>query len=43
MKLSRLLFILGLLAVLTGCASTPRMADVRTFAAESPKLAPTTN
>ncbi|SHN31086.1 hypothetical protein SAMN05192549_107128 [Duganella sacchari] len=39
MKLSRLLFILGLLAVLSGCASsTPRMADVRAFAAESPKL-----
>lgn len=39
MKLSRLFFILGLLAILTGCASsTPRMAEVRAFAAESPKL-----
>ncbi len=39
MKLSRLFVILGLLAILTGCASsTPRMADVRAFAAESPKL-----
>lgn len=39
MKLSRLFLILGLLAILTGCASsTPRMADVRAFAAESPKL-----
>lgn len=39
MKLSRLFFILGLLAILTGCASsTPRMAEVRAFAAEAPKL-----
>lgn len=39
MKLSRLFLIVGLLAILTGCASsTPRMADVRAFAAESPKL-----
>ncbi|MYM23776.1 hypothetical protein GTP46_14070 [Duganella sp. FT135W] len=39
MKLSRLFLILGLLAILTGCAgSTPRMAEVRAFAAESPKL-----
>lgn len=39
MKLSRLFLMLGLLAILTGCASsTPRMADVRAFAAESPKL-----
>ncbi|RZT11341.1 hypothetical protein SAMN05216319_0178 [Duganella sp. CF402] len=39
MKLSRLFFILGLLAILTGCASsTPRMAEVRAFAADSPKL-----
>ncbi|MYM68185.1 hypothetical protein GTP45_15295 [Pseudoduganella sp. FT55W] len=39
MKPSRLLLILGLLAALTGCASsTPRMAEVRAFAAESPKL-----
>jgi type IV secretory pathway VirJ component len=39
MKLSRLFLILGMLAILSGCASsTPRMADVRAFAAESPKL-----
>ncbi|MTV40882.1 hypothetical protein [Duganella radicis] len=39
MKLSRLFLILGLLAILSGCASsTPRMAEVRAFAAESPKL-----
>ncbi len=39
MKLSRLFFILGLLAILSGCASsTPRMAEVRAFAAEAPKL-----
>ncbi|MRW86702.1 hypothetical protein GJ698_21775 [Pseudoduganella sp. FT26W] len=39
MKLSRWFLILGLLAILTGCASsTPRMADVRAFAAEAPKL-----
>jgi hypothetical protein len=39
MKLSRLFLFLGLLAMLTGCASsTPRMAEVRAFAAESPKL-----
>ena len=39
MKLSRLFLILGLLAILSGCASsTPRMADVRAFAAEAPKL-----
>lgn len=39
MKLSRLFLILGLLALLGGCASsTPRMADVRAFAAEAPKL-----
>jgi hypothetical protein len=39
MKLSRYFLILSLLAILTGCASsTPRMAEVRAFAAESPKL-----
>jgi hypothetical protein len=39
MKLSRLFLIVGLLAILTGCASsTPRMADVRAFASEAPKL-----
>jgi hypothetical protein len=39
MKLSRLLLLLSLLAVLTGCASsTPRMAEVRAFAAAAPKL-----
>jgi hypothetical protein len=39
MKLSRLFLMLGLLAILTGCASsTPRMAEVRAFAADSPKL-----
>jgi hypothetical protein len=37
--LSRCFLIIGLLAILTGCASsTPRMADVRAFAAQSPKL-----
>jgi hypothetical protein len=35
----RFLLILGLLALLTGCASsTPRMAEVRSFAADAPKL-----
>jgi hypothetical protein len=39
MKLPRLFLMLGLLAILAGCASsTPRMADVRAFAAQSPKL-----
>ncbi|MFS2007602.1 hypothetical protein ACEN9F_28735 [Duganella sp. CT11-25] len=39
MKLSRLFLILGLAALLGGCASsTPRMAEVRAFAAQSPKL-----
>jgi hypothetical protein len=39
MKLPRLFLMLGLLAVLAGCASsTPRMAEVREFAAQSPKL-----
>lgn len=39
MKLSRLLSPLCVLAILAGCASsTPRMAEVRAFAAESPKL-----
>lgn len=39
MKLTRALLILGLLALLGGCASsTPRMAEVRAFAAQSPKL-----
>lgn len=39
MKLSRLFLIVGLLAILTGCASsTPRMADVRAFADQAPKL-----
>ncbi len=39
MKLTRALLILGLLALLGGCASsTPRMAQVRAFAAQSPKL-----
>jgi type IV secretory pathway VirJ component len=39
MKLSRWFLILALLAILTGCASsTPRMAEVRAFAAEAPKL-----
>jgi hypothetical protein len=39
MKLSRWFLILGLLALLTGCASsTPRMAEVRAFADASPKL-----
>lgn len=38
-KLSRLFIMLGMLAILAGCASsTPRMAEVRAFAAESPKL-----
>ncbi|TFW28638.1 hypothetical protein [Duganella callida] len=37
--MKRLLIVLGLLALLAGCASsTPRMAEVRAFAAESPKL-----
>jgi hypothetical protein len=39
MKLPRLFLILGLAALLGGCASsTPRMAEVREFAAQSPKL-----
>jgi hypothetical protein len=39
MKLPRLFLILGLIALLGGCASsTPRMAEVREFAAQSPKL-----
>ena len=39
MKLPRLFLILALMALLGGCASsTPRMADVRAFAAEAPKL-----
>jgi hypothetical protein len=39
MKLPRLFLMLGLLALLAGCASsTPRMAEVREFAAQSPKL-----
>ncbi|NGZ88465.1 hypothetical protein [Duganella aceris] len=39
MKLPRLLLILFLAALLAGCAgSTPRMAEVREFAAQSPKL-----
>lgn len=39
MKLPRLFLLLGLLALLGGCASsTPRMAEVRAFAAEAPKL-----
>jgi len=37
--MKRLLLIFGLLALLTGCASsTPRMAEVRAFAADAPKL-----
>ncbi|MBV7536510.1 hypothetical protein KW842_12110 [Duganella sp. sic0402] len=37
--MQRLLSILALLAILTGCASsTPRMAEVRAFAAGAPKL-----
>jgi hypothetical protein len=39
MKLPRLFLILGLLALLGGCASsTPRMAEVRAFAAQAPGL-----
>lgn len=39
MKLPRLFLILGLLALLGGCASsTPRMAEVRAFAAQAPSL-----
>ena len=39
MKLPRLFLILSLAALLGGCASsTPRMAEVREFAAQSPKL-----
>jgi hypothetical protein len=39
MKLPRLLLILSLAALLGGCAgSTPRMGEVREFAAQSPKL-----
>ncbi|WP_373991376.1 hypothetical protein [Duganella sp. BuS-21] len=39
MKLSRLFLIVGLLAILTGCASsTPRMAEVRALADQAPKL-----
>ena len=39
MKLPRLFLLLGLLALLGGCASsTPRMAEVRAFAAQAPKL-----
>jgi hypothetical protein len=39
MKTPRLFLLLGLLALLGGCASsTPRMAEVRAFAAEAPKL-----
>lgn len=39
MKLPRLILILSLAALLGGCASsTPRMAEVREFAAQSPKL-----
>lgn len=37
--MNRLCLILGLLLLLTGCASsTPRMAEVRAFAADAPKL-----
>ena len=39
MKLLRLFLTLGLLAILAGCAtSTPRMAEVRAFAATAPQL-----
>ena len=39
MKLTRVLLMLAALAVLGGCASsTPRMAEVRAFAAQAPKL-----
>ena len=39
MKLIRVLLMLAALAVLGGCASsTPRMAEVRAFAAQAPKL-----